>query len=253
VSSGRLPRLPYLLAVGLLLGACGGNAVREGDLAPQESPADLYVRLAAEYYNRGETETALRKIQQGLEEDDGNAQAHNVIATIYQRMDRDDLAERHFRIALDLAPSDPYILTAWGNFLCEHRRYAQAEQQFEKALANTLFNAPWLTLTRAGVCSRSAGDTRKAEVYFRRALSIRPTHGPALLQMAELDEAQGRHRSARHYLERYFKAVGFTPKSLLLAARVERKLGSRKRARGYEQMLRERFPDAPEVIYLTES
>ena len=241
------------IAAGLLLSACAGGGAREVDVAEGESPADLYVRLAAEYYNRGETETALRKIQKGLEEDDGNAQAHNVIATIYQRLDRDDLAEKHFRTALDLAPNDPYVLTAWGNFLCEKRAFAKAEAQYQKALKNPLYKAPWVTLTRAGVCSRSAGKTRLAEEHFRRALSINPAHYPALLQMAELDYAQGRYQSARHYLERHFKVRGYTPGSLLLAARVERKLGARKRARTYEQLLRKKYPDAPEVLYLTGS
>ena len=251
--TSRALRLVYLVIVGVLLSACASNGVRDLDVSEDESPADLYVRLAAEYYNRGETETALRKIQKGLEEDDSNAQAHNVIATIYQRLDQDSLAEQHFRRALSLAPKDPYILTAWGNYLCEKRRFEQADAQFNKALANPLHKAPWMTLTRAGVCGRGAGKTRKAEEHFRRALSINPGHYPALLQMAELDYTKGRYKSARHYLERYFKVRGYTPKSLLLATRVERKLGSRKRARSYEQMLRKKFPDAPEVIYLTES
>jgi type IV pilus assembly protein PilF len=165
----------------------------------------------------------------------------------------DDLAERHFQAALRLAPEDPYTRTAWGNFLCEGKRYADAQAQYEKALANPLFNAPWLALTSAGTCSRSAGDTLKAEQYLRRALTANPRYYPALLEMADIDYARGRYKSARDYLERYFKARGYSAKALLLASRVERSLGARKRARAYEQALRKNFPDAPEVLLSRES
>lgn len=240
--------LACLLTAVLALGAC--TSTPELKLEEGESPADLYVRLAAEYYRRGETEVALRKIEKGLEEDSKNPRAHNIIATIYQSLGRKELAEKHFRTSLRLAPNDSFTLTAYGSFLCEQKKYAEANDQFKKALANRLYTSPWVTMTRAGICYRSAGNSARAEEQFRRALSVNPRFVPALVQMAELDYAQGRYKSARGYLNRAFTAGGYSPSSLLLAVRVERRLGSRKRARAYERKLRTSFPGAPEILQL---
>jgi len=247
--SATLRVLSITFFASLLLGACAtGN--KEMGTSKKESPGDLYVRIAAEYYRLGEIEPALQNAQQALKEDSNNAKAHNVLATIYQRLEQKELAEKHFHAALQLAPEDSYTLTAWGNFLCEQRRFSEAAAQYKKALENPLFNAPWIAETRAGSCARKAGQSAKAEQHLRRALSANPRYPAAVYEMAELQYAQGRYKSARNYLDRLFKMRGYTPKSLLLGVRVERKLGSNKRARNYEKLLRKRFPDAPEILSL---
>lgn len=234
------------LAMTLLLAACGGDKGVKSD-APQTSPGELYVQIAAEYYRLGEVEPALKNAQKALEEDPNNAQAHNVIATIYQQLRQPEQAEQHFRIALGLAPNDPYLLMAWGNFLCDRGDYAGAAAQYQQALANPLFNAPWMAETRAGICGRRAGQTASAEQALRRALSANPGYAPALIEMAELEHAQGRNPAAKSYLERYLAAGGRGPKALLLGVRIERALGARPAASRYEKLLRENYPDAPEV------
>jgi type IV pilus assembly protein PilF len=207
------------------------------------------VRIAAEYYRLGDIEPALRNAQKAVEEDSGSAQAHNVLATIYQRIEQNDLAEQHFREALSLAPQDAYVLTAWGNYLCARGRYAEAQQAFDKAISNPLFSAPWAAQTRAGICYRRAGNTASAESRLRQALTSNPRYAPALAEMARLDYDRARYKSARGYVERCFQAGGYTADMLLLAMRVERKLGSRKRARAYQDLLEKNYPDAPEVIF----
>jgi type IV pilus assembly protein PilF len=234
------------LTMTLFLAACGGDKGVKSD-GPQASPGDLYVQIAAEYYRLGEVEPALKNAQKALEEDPNNAQAHNVIATIYQQLRQPELAEQHFRTALGLAPNDPYLLMAWGNFLCDRGDYAGAAAQYQQALANPLFNAPWMAETRAGICGRRAGQTASAEQALRRALSANPGYAPALIEMAELEHAQGRNPSAKSYLERYLAAGGRGPKALLLGVRIERALGARPAASRYEKLLRENYPDAPEV------
>jgi type IV pilus assembly protein PilF len=249
----KLTGLVGPLAACALVAGCAGSGERDAGLESGKSPADLYVALAAEYYRMGDMETALLNAQKAIDKDSKSASAHNVMATIYQQLDRNDLAEKHFQTALRLAPNDPFARTAWGNFLCEQGRYAQADAEFAKALAEPLFSAPWLALSSAGACARREGNSGKAEDYLRRALTANPRYFPALLEMAELDYDNGRHKSAQGYLKRYFAVRGQTPRALLLASRVERKLGSSKRARAYAKTLRQNFPDAPEVVYLNES
>ena len=239
------------LAMTLLLAACGGDKGVKSD-SSQLGPGELYVQIAAEYYRLGDIEPALKNAQKALEEDPNNAQAHNVIATIYQQLRQPEQAEKHFRTALGLAPNDSYLLMAWGNFLCDRGDYAGAAAQYQQALANPLFNAPWMAETRAGICGRRAGQIAGAEQALRRALSANPGYAPALIEMAELEHAQGRNPSAKSYLERYLAAGGRGPKALLLGVRIERALGSRQSANRYEKLLRQHYPDAPEVLSLRE-
>ena len=81
---------------------------------------------------------ALNNAQKALAADPDHAQAHTVIATIYQQLRQYDEAERHFRIALGLTPNDSYLLMAWGNFLCDRNDYAGAAAQYQQALSAAL-------------------------------------------------------------------------------------------------------------------
>lgn len=248
---GLLSMVAYLLVT-----ACAGGSVR-GDGAVggpdgvgKERPGDLYVRLAVEYLRQGQTETALRKTNHALVEDPDNPQAHNLMALIYQRSGRDRLAERHFRKAIGLRPGDPYILNAYASFLCDRRRFAQARSHYEKVLTNPRYATPWIAMTNLETCARHSGNGGKAEIYFRQALNANPSFGSAIAALADLDYSRGRYRSARAHLDRYFKVAQPIPQVLLLAVRVERKLGSRKRADTYAELLRKNYPDSPQLSQL---
>lgn len=245
-----------VLIAAMLQAACTGSGVRDGDATgdlgtdAKESPGDLYVKLAIEYLKAGQTETALRKAHKALEEDPGNAGAHGVNALIYQRLGQDQLAEKHFRKAISLQPKDPYILNAYASFLCDRRKFSEADKEYQKALANPLYPTPWVAMTNRGTCAKRGGNSNKAESYFRQALAANPNFGPTLAAMAELDYGRGNYKSARGHLDRYFRVSQPTPQVLLLAVRVERKLGSRKRASTYAQMLRKGYPSSREALEL---
>lgn len=253
--SPRPVKLLLLIGILVLLSACTGSGVRDGDggdlgLTGKESPGDLYVKLAIEYLKAGQTQTALIKVQKALKEDPNNAGAHSIIALIHQRLGQQQLAEQHFSKAVRLEPKDPYILNAYASYLCDQRKFSEAETQYKKALANPLYPTPWVVMTNMGTCAVRSGNRSKAENYFRDALSANPNFGPALAAMADLDYGRGAYKSAQTYLDHYFRVAGPSPQVLLLAVRVERKLGSRKRAATYAQMLRKNYPSSYETQQL---
>jgi len=239
-----------------LLAACAGAESRDGDEGgftgtdSKDSPADLYVALAAEYFRQGQLDAALQRAKKGVDLDGNNARAHYMIALIYQRIAEAELAEKHFAEASRIAPKNPDIHNALGTFYCGEERYREAEEQFEKALDNPLYNTPWVALTNAGLCARQAGEAANAESYLQRAIEANPRFGPALQEMASISDRRGDYKGARAYLDRFFQFNQPTPQALLLAIRVERKLGARKRAATYEQLLRDSFPSSAEVLSL---
>ncbi|EGV30297.1 type IV pilus biogenesis/stability protein PilW [Thiorhodococcus drewsii AZ1] len=247
-----------LAVIGLcwLLGACSSMGTQQHDdelgLDPQDSPAELYVRMAEEYYARGQIEVAFRRAQQAIEADRRYARAQVWIAFLYEEIDKKDLAEDHYEKAVDLAPKSSDILNAYASFQCRQKRYAEADTYFKKALKNPLYTTPWIAMTNAGNCASASGDNTKAEGYYQDAIRANPNFGPALVKMAETAFKRGDAKTAKGYLDRYFdKGTIRTPSTsytaLTVGVQVERRLGNNKRARYYAKALKQNFPVAPKT------
>jgi type IV pilus assembly protein PilF len=173
--AGRLLTHGVLVPTALCLGlvGCASKATQQDDdplgLDPQDSPASLYVEMAEEYYNRGQTEVAFRHAQQAIEADKNYPKAHVWLAFMYEEMGKPDLAATHYDRALQLAPNNSEVLYAFGAYRCRQKRYAEADVYLKKALDNPLYATPWVAMTNAGTCASSAGDAI--------ALRWRPTRG----------------------------------------------------------------------------
>jgi type IV pilus assembly protein PilF len=250
----RAVRTLTALALVLTLGACAHRQPKPADsslgLDAQSSPGDVYVELAAEYFRLGQMDSAVRRAEQGVSEDPKNPRAYYVLALIYQRLGENERAEKNFKQALELSPKNPEFLQAYGVFQCAQGRYAEADAQFAKALENPIYSTPWVTLYNAGTCAALAGNGTKSEEQFRRAASANPRYGPALFKMAEFEYNRGNYKVAEDWLTRYFQGNAPTPGTLALAVKTERKLGNRKAAATYEQLLRKNFPGASETMEL---
>lgn len=249
-----LSRGAWLLPCIALLAGCGGSqAKREAadlGLDQEASPADLYVNMAAAYYQRGQLDAALERGLRALREDKRNADGHYVLAIVYRRLGKQAEAERHFREALRLEPDNPEFLNAHGTMLCAERRYGEAVDLFDQAVANPLYQTPEVALMNASDCSRRAGRTTDAERYLRESLSRNANYPPALLAMARLSHERGDHQAARGYMARYGRVGTASPDALLLAYRIERGLGNTDTAKALADALRRRYPDAPQVMEL---
>lgn len=215
-------------------------------------PSDVYVELAVAYLQQGQTGVALSKIQQALDGDPDNADAHNVAALIQQRLGDNAQAEAEFKSALSLAPGHFYARNAYGAFLCGQKRYAEADEQFQAAVQNPLNTEPWVARTNAGICLDDQGDSAGAERSYREALQANPRFPPALLRMARSTIAGGDYQSARSYVQRYLGVAQPTAEILLIGVQAERGLADKEAAKKFEKLLRGRFPDSPEVQRLRE-
>ncbi|MBK1631008.1 type IV pilus biogenesis/stability protein PilW [Thiohalocapsa halophila] len=247
-------RAYWLLICLILLTACGGGQAKRESTAlgldQESSPGDLYVNMAAAYFERGQLNAALEHGLRALKEDKRNADAHYVLAIIYRRLGKSSEADAHFADALRLEPRNPEFLNAHGTMLCVERDYEEALALFRQAAANPLYQTPEVALMNASDCSRRAGSLRDAERFLREALSRNASYPPALLAMAQLAYERGEHQSARDYMTRYGRVGRPTPAALLLAYRIEAKLGNRESATTLADALRRRYPDAPEVMEL---
>lgn len=261
MSSLRLRPIITLIVTALFVGGCTQTSVRPdsgdalGNLGrlDRKSPADVYVQLAVEYLRERQFGEALKNAKKAVIVDSNRSSAHNVLGIIYQRLGESALAEKAFQEAIRLDPRDPYILNAYGGFLCAAQRFEEADTMFQRAVKNPLYETPEVALTNAGLCARNAGNLAKAEASLRLALQSNSRFAPALLAMANITLERDNPLSTRAYVQRFAEVVAHTPESLWLGIQAEDALGDRDQAASYAAHLRSRFPDSVQVQLLRES
>ncbi|KOR29529.1 hypothetical protein TI03_02085 [Achromatium sp. WMS1] len=195
----------------------------------------------------GQTGIALDRLKRGLVVDPDNPEIHAVLGQLYASLDESQLAIKHYQKALRMAPNNPAFRNAWGSFLCQQQKYAQAEVEFRRALSNSLYDKPWESQTNAGICALRAGEEQKGETYLRMALAANPQVPLALMALAKLQISKHKYAEASEYLARYEQIAGASSASLLLKCKVALGMGDRIAALRFRAALIKFFPDTPET------
>jgi len=120
-----------------------------------------------------------------------------------------DLAETHFRKALELDPDYEDALNNLGEALYEKKNYGDAMDVF-KALVKKYPDHVG-GYNNLGVCYESLLMYRQAEQYYRLALEIYPGHVRARINLAEVLIKQGNRDDAR---EEFEQALRLAPQDL---------------------------------------
>jgi type IV pilus assembly protein PilF len=221
-----------------------------GERPAGDSAAEVNTQLGIEYLRAGRTDLAREKLDKARRLDPDYAPVHNALGLLHERVGDLDDADAAFRQAIRLDPSDANYRNNYGTFLCRRHRLDEADAEFRKALADKFYQTPEIVYTNAGICAASKPDRDKADAYFTAALDANSRFAPALLQMARLSVERGDHAAARGWLTRLWQQSSPSPETLLLAARNETAAGQDEAAAEYARLLRERFPDSPEVHLL---
>jgi len=144
----------------------------ELDLYPDSREARL--ALANDHVQRGEPASAIRLLRRLLEEDETDSRVHLDLGVALARLGRSAQARRHLLRALELAPSDPLILSY---------------------------------LTRVG---QTRSDTNRAARVLRRALREEPHRDELYRNLSALLAGEGRFEEAEAQLR---QAMAFSGRS----------------------------------------
>jgi type IV pilus assembly protein PilF len=259
------PRLQWLcgLALALLLAGCVNtrNGVMVQNSAAKEAPvvtdsdetngrkrAKLRVELAVGYYEQGQTTVALDEVKQALAADPTFADAYNLRGLIYMRLDDPGLAEDSFRRAVALAPRDPNVLHNYGWLLCQQNRYADAQQQFNAALAIPTYEDRAKTLMTAGVCQIKAGQRLEAERTLQQAYELDASNPIVGFNLAMLMSQRNDWQRAQFYIRRVNNSPSASAETLWLGVKVERQMGNKDAQEQLGSQLQRRFPDSREAV-----
>ncbi|MBS0382652.1 MAG: type IV pilus biogenesis/stability protein PilW [Proteobacteria bacterium] len=229
------------------------NAPSDSAKQDKQAAAQTHTQLAAAYMQQGHLKAAETALNKALGFDDKYIPAHTMLAILDWRIDRLSDADKEFRAAIALDPSNGDTNNNYGRFLCEQGKQQDAMRYFRKALADPFYKTPALANTNAGGCLMHGGDYAGAEAYLRKALEIDPNFADALLAMADLDYRKGDAFAARGYLQRFESAGQATPQSLLLGYQIATRLGDKETATNYSNRLQDQFPNSTQAQSLNGS
>lgn len=256
-------RFVSLALAAWLLAGCASSVTPAPTTASTELPtaagaqpdlerlARVRLELAAAYFGQGKYDTALQEVNQAIAARPDLGAGYSLRGLILAAQRDPQGAEASFHEALRINPRDADTLHNLGWFLCQQRRYAEADVQFEAAIAQPTYQAVPRTLMAQGVCH--ARNDRLADAQRRLMLALEQEPGnPAMaLNLAEVMYRSGEYEQARFYIRRVNATDAFiTAQTLWLAARIEHKLGRLDLVQPFADQLRQRFPQAPETLWL---
>ncbi|WP_457421479.1 type IV pilus biogenesis/stability protein PilW [Roseateles sp. P5_E7] len=220
----------------------------DSDQTDADRRAGIRLELAQGYFSRGQFNTALDELKLALQAKPDMREAVNLRGLIYASMGDFPLAEETFRRALTVYPNDPDTLHNYGWFMCQQQRWPTADSLFDQALAQSTYRAPARTLLAKGVCEARAGRLLVAEKTLSRAFELDPSSPVIAVNLSEVLFRNRELERARFYVKRVNdQPEQLNAQSLWLQLRIERKLSHTNVVDDLAQMLRRRFPQAPET------
>ena len=225
-----------------------GSGGRQENVVDKNASAKIHTELAALYYEQLQYGVALDELKIALRMNSDFAPAYGVRGLVYMALFEDKKAEEDFERSLDLDSSDSGTRNNYGWFLCQRGHEKDSMEQFMIAVRNPLYKTPEKAFLNAGMCSKKFRKMNEAESFLKKALTLQPRMPEALSGMAELSFSRADYAGAKSYFLKLSRiGAEMSASDLLLAARVERKLGDRNAEASYKLQLRKRFPDSRET------
>jgi type IV pilus assembly protein PilF len=219
------------------------------DMTDLDRRAKLHMELAAGYFGRGQATVALDEVKKALAVRPDLPEGYSLRALIYASLGQPQLAEESFQRALQLNPRDADTMHNFGWFLCQQRRFPEAESEFDRAMAQPQYREGARSMLAKGLCQAREGRYDVAEATLMRAYELDPANPATAFNLAEVLYRRGEYERARFYLRRVNgQPATANAQTLWLAARVEHRLGNPQGAREFGNQLRARFPQSTEAL-----
>lgn len=222
--------------------------VTDSDESPGRKRARIRLELAMGYFEQNKNTVALDEIKQALSADPNYSDAYNLRGLVYMRLDDPGLAEDSFRRAVALNPRDGNAMHNYGWLLCQQKRYADASQQFARALETPNYGDRAKTLMTQGVCQMQAGQKAEAEKSLTSAYEIDAGNPVIGYNLALLLAQRQEWTRAQFYIRRVNNSQAANAESLWLGVKVERQLNNRDAVTSLGGQLQRRFPQSKEAV-----
>jgi type IV pilus assembly protein PilF len=207
------------------------------------------MELAGAYLGRGQATDALDQVKQALQAKPDNPAAYGLRGLIYAALGDTEKAEESFHRAMQLAPHDGDLIHNYGWYLCQQRRYPEADAEFARAIAEPTYRSVPRTMLVQGICQARGGKGQEAERTLSRAFELDPANPTIAVNLTEVLYRNGQYERARFYIRRVNNNQELaSAQTLWIAARIEHKLGQEQQVQAMGAQLRNRFPQSPEAL-----
>ena len=243
-----------VLITGCVSSTTGSSGVERDARAPSEQNdperrARVRLELAGLYLGRGQADTALEEVKRAIAAKPDLPEAYSLSGLIYAAMGDMALADTSFQRALQMAPRDPDTMHNYAWFLCQQRRWDEADTQFNAAAAQPQYREVTRTLLAQGVCQARAGRWIEAERTLSRSYELDPANPVTAFNLSEVLLRRGELERARFYIGRVnAQPEQSNAQTLWLAARIERRRGNVQGVQDFGRKLQERYPESNEVL-----
>ena len=165
--------IAIILSAYLLAGCTSTGSRDSASGAKTEEAGETFTELAKGYLAVGNISAAFEYAQKGVEVDNGNAEAHLIMARLLEQSGDTKNAAKHYVRAKKLSPYDPFILNGYGAYLCGNGLYGEADKEFLASASSPLNPVPWVALTNAGLCYERNGQYALARQRVQSALNLK--------------------------------------------------------------------------------
>ena len=198
----RIARVLPVLALALhLAGALGCATTSPADQAETDRKVRNHYELAVNHLKEGRAGIAIRELLAAESLDPKDPWIQLALAEAYRLKGHTPEAEQHLKRALALRPDLDAAELNLSALYIQTERYEEAIEVSEHLLADATFAAPWKALTNKGYALYKLGRRAEAREALGQALEYHEHFWPARLDLAILDQDEGRHLEALEGLE----------------------------------------------------
>lgn len=188
------PLITSLLIFGVVAAGCGPVVTRQDRASSHHKMAKSY--LAGNDYSR-----ALQELLQAEKQCPEDAEIHAALGEVYFQKKAYELAEKHYKRALQIDPDNPTVENNLAALYLDMRRWDEAARLFRKVADNLLFPYTVRALSGLGIAYHYAGEHLKAVLVYNEALEVAPNDRMLLFLQAKTYRAMDKPDLARQRLE----------------------------------------------------
>ncbi len=218
--------------------------------APTHAADQQYANLGHQYLLRGSFDLAEVRLQHAIHLNPNLPAAHHDLAVAYGELGNLEAADKEYRIALELLPTDPTVLYHYATLLYNQGRYSEAETRLQAVLATPSAEECAPAYEALGRIALKNQEDSKAEGYFKKTLESAPNSPHSLLALAKINLHKNLLPLAQNYLQRYQSIAHDTPEGLWVGVLLARAQGDDTALAAQSQRLRVKFPDSEEARQL---
>ncbi len=159
-----------LILLSWFLQACVNNQQHSND----ELSAQYNMRLGLAYLSQGNMPLAKSKLLRALKQSPRDANVNSALAYFFERTMDMNLADKYYKIAVNLSANSGAQLNNYASFLCRTGQFQKASRYFMLAINDVHYADTAKVFESAGQCSLAAGNKQQAKVYFKQAIDKDP-------------------------------------------------------------------------------